>query len=81
MRKGESKRQVRLANNFSSQHSKLLLLPHVCRVPSIVCILFQLAEDEHLLKLLSSCVDLMEQGYDDKVRRMLSKHKYVAASL
>ncbi len=38
----------------------------------------KLQEDEALLKTLTNCLDLLEQGYDDRVRRMLSKHGLVA---
>ena len=34
----------------------------------------KLAQDEALLKSLPSCRRLLEQGYEDKVRRMLAKH-------
>lgn len=38
----------------------------------------KLQEDEALLKILIICQDLMEQGYDDKVKRMLSKYAVTA---
>lgn len=36
--------------------------------------LFQLLEDESLLKTLTTCIDLYELGYEDKVKRMLARH-------
>ena len=35
---------------------------------------FQLQSDLSLLKCLHSCRNLLEQGYEDRVRRMLSKY-------
>ena len=38
----------------------------------------KLAEDEALLKVLSNSLDLFEQGYEEKVKRMLLKHEIIA---
>ncbi len=35
----------------------------------------KLLEDESLLKTLNVCLDLLEQGYEDKIKRMLAKHE------
>ena len=40
----------------------------------------KLQEDEAMLKTLITCLDLFEQGYEEKVKRMLSKHSVVAKS-
>ena len=34
----------------------------------------KLQEDEALLKTLNTCMDLLDQGYEEKVKRMLTKH-------
>ena len=38
----------------------------------------KLHEDESMLKILNTCLDLLDQGYEDKVKRMLVKHEIVA---
>ena len=41
----------------------------------------KLHEDEALLKTLHTCLDLLDQGYEDKVKRMLAKHEITAKNV
>merc|ERR1712113_973544 len=41
----------------------------------------KLMEDEALMKTLVTARGLLEQGYEDKVRRMLSKHEVMVKNL
>jgi actin-related protein 5 len=41
----------------------------------------KLMEDETLLKTLHTCLDLLELGYEDKVKRMLTKHGLIAKNV
>ena len=41
----------------------------------------KLHEDEALLKTLYTCLELLDQGYEEKVKRILAKHEIILTRL
>ena len=65
-----------LSNSFEVLNAVLTKFPlspdfSFCLQPTKI--IFQLLQDEHYLKTLSTCADLLDQGYESKVRRILAR--------